>query len=389
MEVDGMQNIYGANTIQLPDAKYYEGPYPSSDPEAQNPSKVKIFIGLLLRNRMLTKHNLVRRGWMSELTCVLCEDELETTNHLLHNCDEERKPNRELHHWPSARSFRVHCMSYGRESIQGTGKTKDGTAVKLPSIEMNKPKNQETARTNSIICSYPGVRSGSTILFPKSSKVKPTGDGSGFDCDESSTKCRKLKDVPEEGHFKVTVAAIPTATANLARNDVPGLLGFAFNPSSISLISLSSLEGSNPETDALFQKKRKRKSTVGSGPSKSKSKSAERSSEQTMLSSPEQQRRISERGERSAAAATPSGGGGGGESRGPKKEPTPLREVYGAGEWMRKRWQWLVLAPPPGVGKGERSGDSSSHRGRGEGRGGVEGGDVRRRGEGRHAGGES
>lgn len=56
------------------------------------PVKVKIFIGLLLRNRMLTKHNLVRRGWMSKLTCVLCEDELETTNYLLHNCGYSKQP---------------------------------------------------------------------------------------------------------------------------------------------------------------------------------------------------------------------------------------------------------------------------------------------------------
>nr|CAD1837478.1 unnamed protein product [Ananas comosus var. bracteatus] len=44
-----------------------------------------IFIRLLPRNRVLIKDNLTKRRWASELTCVLCENKLESTAHLFYD----------------------------------------------------------------------------------------------------------------------------------------------------------------------------------------------------------------------------------------------------------------------------------------------------------------
>ncbi len=50
------------------------------------PSKVKIFVWLALKNRLLTTDNLTRRGWTVNQLCVLCGDHFETINHLLLGC---------------------------------------------------------------------------------------------------------------------------------------------------------------------------------------------------------------------------------------------------------------------------------------------------------------
>ncbi len=51
------------------------------------PLKVKIFVWLVLRRRVLTVDNLLKRGWYGDTTCVLCSRQTETGDHLFAGCD--------------------------------------------------------------------------------------------------------------------------------------------------------------------------------------------------------------------------------------------------------------------------------------------------------------
>ncbi len=50
------------------------------------PLKVKIFVWLVLRGKVRTKDNLLKRGWTGDSSCVLCLDEDETVDHLFLGC---------------------------------------------------------------------------------------------------------------------------------------------------------------------------------------------------------------------------------------------------------------------------------------------------------------
>lgn len=50
------------------------------------PPQVLIFIWLMLRNRILTIDNLVRRGWEIPNRCVLCKRAAETVEHMYNEC---------------------------------------------------------------------------------------------------------------------------------------------------------------------------------------------------------------------------------------------------------------------------------------------------------------
>ncbi len=50
------------------------------------PLKVKIFVWLVLKCKVLTKDMLVRRGWDGDDRCALCLYELETVDHLFSGC---------------------------------------------------------------------------------------------------------------------------------------------------------------------------------------------------------------------------------------------------------------------------------------------------------------
>ncbi|XP_020112123.1 uncharacterized protein LOC109726747 [Ananas comosus] len=51
------------------------------------PLKVKIFVWLVLKRKVLTKNNLLKRGWNGELVCVLCSLQPETVDHLFVGCE--------------------------------------------------------------------------------------------------------------------------------------------------------------------------------------------------------------------------------------------------------------------------------------------------------------
>lgn len=50
------------------------------------PSKVKIFVWLVIRNRVLTMENLQRRGIRFAGKCILCGHESEDSEHLFNGC---------------------------------------------------------------------------------------------------------------------------------------------------------------------------------------------------------------------------------------------------------------------------------------------------------------
>jgi predicted DNA-binding transcriptional regulator len=50
------------------------------------PLKVKVFMWLVTQNKILTKHNLVKRGWVGSTLCTMC-DETEIVSHLFLLCN--------------------------------------------------------------------------------------------------------------------------------------------------------------------------------------------------------------------------------------------------------------------------------------------------------------
>ncbi|KAJ4792662.1 RNA-directed DNA polymerase (reverse transcriptase)-related family protein [Rhynchospora pubera] len=51
------------------------------------PPKVTLFLWLLLRDKLLTQHNLAKRGWPTIQACKLCQlQEIETADHLFVSC---------------------------------------------------------------------------------------------------------------------------------------------------------------------------------------------------------------------------------------------------------------------------------------------------------------
>jgi len=51
-----------------------------------NWSKITLFSWLIMHNRALTWNNLQRRGFIEPSRCALCENEIETLNHILNTC---------------------------------------------------------------------------------------------------------------------------------------------------------------------------------------------------------------------------------------------------------------------------------------------------------------
>lgn len=86
---------------------------------------------------------------------------------------------------------------------------------------------------------YPGAYSGSTILYPKTLKLKPAGEAITGEEDEPSARhWIPIDDPGLEGlrptDMAVTIAATPKTIANFARNEVPNPVVSNFWFSSIS-----------------------------------------------------------------------------------------------------------------------------------------------------------
>ena len=62
------------------------------------PEKIKIFLWLAMKNKILTAENLKKRGWEHPSSCVLCGKEDETVSHLFLSCQFSRQM------WSSVRS---------------------------------------------------------------------------------------------------------------------------------------------------------------------------------------------------------------------------------------------------------------------------------------------
>nr|CAD1829821.1 unnamed protein product [Ananas comosus var. bracteatus] len=48
--------------------------------------RVKLFLWLAERNKILTADNLVKRGWHGPIICVLCNTDAESLEHIMHHC---------------------------------------------------------------------------------------------------------------------------------------------------------------------------------------------------------------------------------------------------------------------------------------------------------------
>jgi len=55
------------------------------------PPKYKLFVWLILQERVWTSDRLARRGWEHSPDCLLCHQTLETANHLLADCRYTRR----------------------------------------------------------------------------------------------------------------------------------------------------------------------------------------------------------------------------------------------------------------------------------------------------------
>jgi hypothetical protein len=74
-----VKSVYNALTIN--DA----GPYYKKVWKGRIPSKIKIFLWLLLNNAILTKYNLLKRNWIGSPDCFFCNCE-ENVSHLFFHC---------------------------------------------------------------------------------------------------------------------------------------------------------------------------------------------------------------------------------------------------------------------------------------------------------------
>ncbi|XBH93904.1 hypothetical protein VPH35_084760 [Triticum aestivum] len=63
--------------------------------KANVPQRIQIFLWLLVRNKLLTRDNLLKRQHVADTTCLFC-NEAESVNHLLFYCVVARELWREI-----------------------------------------------------------------------------------------------------------------------------------------------------------------------------------------------------------------------------------------------------------------------------------------------------
>jgi hypothetical protein len=60
-------------------------PYHQNIWKGNIPTKIKMFLWLILNNAILTKDNMIKRNWVGDPPCYFCDKE-ETITHLLFQC---------------------------------------------------------------------------------------------------------------------------------------------------------------------------------------------------------------------------------------------------------------------------------------------------------------
>ncbi|CAM0952104.1 unnamed protein product [Alopecurus aequalis] len=83
--------------------------------EVKVEAKVKFFLWLLLQNRLWTSDRLAARGWPHNDNCVLCDQVLESANHLFPNCPFVKEV------WHGFSSTHVNAAAIGGRSSTITG----------------------------------------------------------------------------------------------------------------------------------------------------------------------------------------------------------------------------------------------------------------------------
>jgi hypothetical protein len=51
------------------------------------PLKIQVFLWLIQNDRLLTKQNMGKRGWLGDQLCSFCHQAIETVDHLFVTCD--------------------------------------------------------------------------------------------------------------------------------------------------------------------------------------------------------------------------------------------------------------------------------------------------------------
>jgi hypothetical protein len=96
--------------------------------------KVKLFLRLLLRNRNWTANRLLRRGLYCNPTCLLCDQEPETTAHLTVQCYYAKKvwASHSVFNAPLARSREVRRFEWPTTRLATSGRNEGGQLLKIP-----------------------------------------------------------------------------------------------------------------------------------------------------------------------------------------------------------------------------------------------------------------
>jgi hypothetical protein len=80
MGLFSVKSVYNAITTNN------SGPYAKIIWKEKIPSKIKIFLWMVLNNAILTKDNIIKRKWAGDPACYFCPSD-ETVSHLLFQCN--------------------------------------------------------------------------------------------------------------------------------------------------------------------------------------------------------------------------------------------------------------------------------------------------------------
>jgi zinc-binding in reverse transcriptase len=59
--------------------------------EIKAPPRVQVFLWMMMRNKLLTIDNMIRRGWMMPNMCYLCRMHIEISQHVFNDCSFTRQ----------------------------------------------------------------------------------------------------------------------------------------------------------------------------------------------------------------------------------------------------------------------------------------------------------
>jgi zinc-binding in reverse transcriptase len=128
-------------------------PYPYIPWKLHLPNKIKIFLWLMMQNKLLTNENLQKRNWPCGASCVLCNSIMqETTDHIFLSCSFTRRTWNDIlpnnHQLPSSVIYLSRTLDAGRLA-------NSGVAIKYAAVCWNiwKERNRRIFE-NKMLTSY-------------------------------------------------------------------------------------------------------------------------------------------------------------------------------------------------------------------------------------------